>query len=247
MSNPIAPAGGALTRESPRDGGPAVPVPARRAPLYSDELIRALGVAATLHAGQIRKGTDKVYPPGVPYLAHLLGTCSIVLEHGGTETEAIAALLHDTIEDVPPEADTRARVRTFGEDVYAIVDGCTDGVANAEGRKADWYPRKQAYLDHLATADASMLLVSAAVKLHNARAIVADQRASGDAVFANFKKGKGGTCWYYRSLVGRFRANPAHNARLVGELERVVREMHELAGTPWPNEIVRWTPDGSAA
>ena len=189
-------------------------------PAYSPRLIEALGVASRLHAPQRRKGS------GVPYLAHLLGTCSIALEYGADEDEAIAALLHDAIEDVEPVEEARAAVAAFGDRVLRIVEGCTD---TDEHPKPPWRVRKQAYVDHLADADASVLLVSAADKLHNARSVNADLRRHGATTWDRFTGGREGSLWYYRALVDAFRANPAHDAALVDEVERAVSEMELLA------------------
>lgn len=189
---------------------------------YSPRLIEALGVAARLHATQRRKGSD------VPYLGHLLGTCSIALDYGADEDEAIAALLHDAIEDVQPTADARAAVAGFGERVLHIVEGCTD---SDQHPKPPWHARKKAYVDHLADADASVLLVSSADKLHNARSVVADLRRHGQATWDRFTGGRDGSLWYYRTLVDAFCANPAHNEDLVEELDRAVSEMETLAAT----------------
>jgi GTP pyrophosphokinase len=190
-------------------------------PAYSPRLIDALGVAARLHEAQLRKGS------GVPYLAHLLGTCAIALEYGADEDEAIAALLHDAIEDVEPVEDVRAAVSAFGERVLHIVEGCTD---TDEHPKPPWQARKEAYIAHLADADASVLLVSAADKLHNVRSVIADLRHHGAATWDRFTGGREGSLWYYRALVAAFQANPQHQASLVGELDRAVTEMEALAG-----------------
>ena len=193
---------------------------------YTDRMIVALQVAAVMHAGQVRKGS------GVPYLTHLLGTCAIALEYGATEDEAIAALLHDAIEDVEPTKDARRAVRWFGDAVYQVVLGCTDGAPDADGNKPEWTGRKQAYIDHLIDATRSVLLVSASDKLHNARSIVADQREIGDGVFERFRMGKDGTLDYYRHLVHAYQGNPASNPALVAELDRTVRKMEKLAASP---------------
>ena len=111
------------------------------APLYSERLIDALAVAARLHAGQRRKGSD------IPYLSHLLGTCAIALDYGAGEDEAIAALLHDAIEDVQPTVVARAAVAAFGPEVLRIVEGCTDSDTHP---KPPWRDRKQAYVAHVA-------------------------------------------------------------------------------------------------
>jgi (p)ppGpp synthase/HD superfamily hydrolase len=190
-------------------------------PLYSPRLIEALGVAARLHSMQRRKGSE------VPYLGHLLGTCSIALDYGADEDEAIAALLHDAIEDVQPTEVARAAVAEFGERVLRIVEGCTD---SDQHPKPPWHARKQAYVDHLAGADASVLLVSSADKLHNARSVVADLRRYGAPTWDRFTGGRDGSLWYYRALVDAFRANPAHHEALVAELDRSVTEMEKLGG-----------------
>ena len=191
------------------------------APLYSERLIDALGVAARLHAGQRRKGSD------IPYLSHLLGTCGIALDYGAGEDEAIAALLHDVIEDVQPTADARAAVAAFGPEVLRIVEGCTDSDTHP---KPPWRERKEAYVARVADDDAPILLVSAADKLHNSRSIVSDLRRFGAATWDRFTGGRDGSLWYYRALVDAFRANPAHLPELVDELDRTVSEMESLAG-----------------
>jgi GTP pyrophosphokinase len=179
----------------------------------------ALAFAAALHRDQVRKGT------AVPYVSHLLGVVSIALEHGADEETAIAAVLHDAVEDQGGAA-TRERIRRrFGETVAAIVDGCTDTDVVP---KPPWRPRKEAYIAHLERASAAVRLVSAADKLHNARTILADLRQHGDAVWSRFTGGKAGTLWYYRAVVGVLAA--AHRTPLVAELERVVVEIERLAG-----------------
>lgn len=181
---------------------------------------RALAVADELHAGQTRKGTD------IPYVSHVLGTCAIALEFGADEDEAIAALLHDAIEDTEPPERGREEVAAFGERVLAMVEACTDTDVRP---KPPWLERKRRYVEHLKTADRSVLLVSASDKLHNARSIVTDLHRVGPAVFDRFTGGRDGTLWYYRALCDAFRGNPAHDPALVDELERVVSEMERLA------------------
>jgi (p)ppGpp synthase/HD superfamily hydrolase len=179
---------------------------------------QALPYAAHLHRDQVRKGTD------VPYVSHLLAVAGIVLEHGGNEDEAIAALLHDAVED-QGGAPTLQTIRLrFGDTVAAIVEGCTD---TDEMPKPPWRPRKEAYIAHVASASPSVRLVSAADKLHNARTILADYRRYGDAVWDRFSGGKDGTLWYYRTLVEAFRGHGV--TPLVEELERMVGELEQLA------------------
>ena len=193
--------------------------------LYGDRFLLALTTAAQMHAAQRRKGSE------IPYVSHLLGTCAIALEYGGDEDEAIAALLHDAIEDVQPAEAARMAVGWFGERVLAIVEGCTDADTHP---KPPWRNRKEAYLAHLASADRSVLLVSAADKLHNARTIVADLHRDGDVVWSRFRVSRDESLWYYRSLVGAFRSNPAHEPALIAALERAVDEMELLAERPRP-------------
>lgn len=190
--------------------------------LYTERLLRALEAAALMHAAQTKAGT------GVPYLSHLLGTCSIALEHGADEDEAIAALLHDSIEDVEPATEAREVVWSFGPRVGRIVEGCTDSDVHP---KPPWRGRKEAYLRHVSEADASTLLVSAADKLHNARRIVSDVRREGPSVWARFAAPPDQLAWYYRSLVTAFRANPGHRPGLVDELARTVEELERLAAS----------------
>jgi GTP pyrophosphokinase len=186
---------------------------------YGDRLIEALDVAARMHAGQVRKKTK------IPYLSHLLGTCSIALEFGADEDQAIAALLHDMIEDVRPTEAARKAVAGFGPEVLRIVEGCTDHETHP---KPPWRERKVRYIAHLAKADAAVLLVSASDKLHNARAIVTDLHRVGPAVFERFNP-DADTLGYYRALAAAFRSNPASNTDLVEELDRTVAEMARLA------------------
>ncbi|MBW4640020.1 MAG: HD domain-containing protein [Gloeocapsa sp. UFS-A4-WI-NPMV-4B04] len=185
--------------------------------MLSSRFTEALTYATKLHSNQVRKGS------GVPYIAHLLGVTSIALEYGANEDEAIAALLHDAIEDQGGEA-TRAEIRRrFGDTVTEIVDGCTDAETIP---KPPWRERKEAYIAHIFNASSSELLVSCADKLHNARSILNDYRVLGEAVWERFKGGKEGTLWYYRSLVEAFRQTGS--TPLLEELERVVLELEQL-------------------
>ena len=173
---------------------------------------QALAYAVELHQQQVRKGGR------VPYAAHLLSVAGIVLESGGDEEEAIAALLHDAVEDqggAPIRDEIRAR---FGDRVTAIVDGCTDADTQP---KPPWRQRKEAFVQSIPTASPSVRLVSAADKLHNARSILADYREIGEPLWDRFTGRKQGTLWYYRALVDAFlEAGPSP---LVDELERVVQ------------------------
>ncbi|MGQ4647659.1 HD domain-containing protein [Lyngbya aestuarii] len=183
----------------------------------SERFIEALTFASELHANQTRKGS------GIPYIAHLLGVASIALEHGANENEAIAALLHDAIEDQGGAATREEIRRRFGDTVTEIVDGCTDSDTTP---KPPWRQRKEAYLAHLPRASTSVRLVSASDKLYNARSILSDYRLSQDAVWERFHGGKQGTLWYYRTLVEVFQSTSP--TPLTDELERVVKELERL-------------------
>ena len=173
----------------------------------------ALVYASRLHAAQTRKGGD------IPYIAHLLSVAALVLEDGGGEDEAIAGLLHDAIED-QGGAPTREEIRRrFGAQVVAIVDGCTDAETIP---KPPWRGRNEAYIAHLRHAPVEVRRVSAADKLHNARAILADYRVHGEALWDRFKGGRAGTLWYYRTLVTTYREAAPGPSPLIEELDRVV-------------------------
>ena len=189
----------------------------------SDRFDEALVFAARLHAAQKRKGTQ------IPYVAHLLSVAAIVLEDGGSEDEAIAALLHDAVEDQGGRATRNLIRENFGERVAEIVDGFTD----AEGfPKPSWQKRKERYVAHIREAAAEVRRVSAADKLHNARAILADYRGVGEALWKRFSGGRDGTLWYYRALIEAFRTHG--RAAVVDELDRVVTEVEALAGAAEP-------------
>ena len=180
------------------------------------QFIDALQYAAQIHADQLRKGTT------IPYISHLLGVCSIVLEYGGSEVEAIGALLHDAAEDQGGDAQL-AMIRTrFGDAVAEIVSGCTDTVVLP---KPAWRKRKEDYIAHLPTASSSVLVVSLADKLHNSRAILSDFRQVGEELWARFQGGREGTLWYYRALCDAFHS--LRSGALADELERVVSELEQ--------------------
>ena len=185
--------------------------------MLSERFSEALTYATHLHAKQVRKGS------GVPYIAHLLGVASIALEYGAKEDEAIAALLHDAIEDQGGDATRQEIRRRFGYTVTEIVNGCTDSETIP---KPPWGERKEAYIAHISAASLSVLLVSSADKLYNARSILQDYRVIGDEIWQRFAGGKTGTLWYYRSLVEAFKQ--VKLTPLVAELERVVVELEQL-------------------
>jgi len=183
----------------------------------SPKFAEALKFATERHAGQKRRGTE------IPYVSHLLAVAALVLEHGGSEEEAIGALLHDVVEDQKASADDVRR--RFGDAVTEIVLGCSDTV---EYPKPPWRPRKEAYVAHLPTASPSVRLVSAADKLHNARALLRDYREIGNELWSRFRGGKHGTLWYYRVVVEAL--DDGGPTVLVEELDRVVSELERLSG-----------------
>jgi HD domain len=186
--------------------------------VLGDRFDRAVVYAVDLHRAQLRKQTQ------VPYVAHLFAVCSLVLEDGGTEDEAIAALLHDGPEDQGGIAvldEIRAR---FGDEVATLVAALSDAMPAAGEQKAPWRQRKEAYLGNLADAPESVLRISLADKLHNAGSILTDQRAVGDAVWERFHAGRAEQAWYFRRLLALFeRSLPG--SRNLAEFRRVVGEL----------------------
>lgn len=186
---------------------------------------QALVLAARKHQHQTRKGTT------ISYVAHLMQVCGIALENGTTEDEAIAALLHDVIED--QDVTEEELERRFGPQVAALVAGCSD---SASSDKPAWRERKEAYLAHVRTASASVRLVSSCDKLHNARAIVADYQELGEELWEQFNVSAADILWYYQSLVSAFeqaqerQEEPA--SRVVRHLARVVTELAGLVLNP---------------
>jgi (p)ppGpp synthase/HD superfamily hydrolase len=198
--------------------------------VLSTRFEQALTYAAILHSGQVKKGT------AVPYIGHLLMVTGIALEQGADEDEAIAALLHDAVEDQGGKgrlADIRSR---FGERVATIVEGCTDTDVTP---KPEWNERKRQYVEHLRREqNPSVLLVSASDKLANTRAILGDYRQIGEDVWKRFNGGREGTLWYYRTLTSVFmEKTPA--SPLVLELARVVSDLEALAARAQPTPEVR--------
>jgi (p)ppGpp synthase/HD superfamily hydrolase len=197
----------------------------------------ALLYAFRLHAGQRRKGSN------VPYIGHLLGVASLVIEAGGSEDEAIAALLHDAVEDQGGEPTRQAIASLFGGHVAEIVSHCTDADPLSPERTAqNWKVRKERYLKALRDAPLEVLRVSLSDKLYNARTILFDLRVHGDTVWSRFKSSddypaRDRQLWYYRSLVEAFRAAGNVDQRLaplVGELDLVVSDIEQLASAPDP-------------
>lgn len=178
---------------------------------------KAFLFAAEKHAAQARKAST------IPYIAHLMGVASLVLEFGGDEDMAIAALLHDVVEDCGGEPMLKEVRRRFGKRVAEIVDGCTDSHMSP---KPPWRQRKEAYIAHLKAADADTRLVSAADKLNNIRSILSDFRQLRDGIWERFSGGREGTLWYYRALLNEFLRDKS--GRLTREYELAVREIEAI-------------------
>lgn len=179
----------------------------------------AVGYAMSAHRNQVRKGGD------TPYLSHLLGVTSIVLDDGGDEDDAIAALLHDVAEDHGGRErldDVRSR---FGDKVARIVEACTDSWTTP---KEPWIDRKTRYVEHARHLAVDELRVSAADKVHNAWSMLRDLRSVGDRTWNRFNARPDDVMWYYQSLVRSFR--DAGGSPLVEELARIVRGIEREMG-----------------
>ncbi|GAX41519.1 metal dependent phosphohydrolase [Tolypothrix sp. NIES-4075] len=190
---------------------------ATETPKLTHRFEQALVYATRLHAKQTRKGGN------VPYISHLLSVAALVLENGGDEDEAIAALLHDAVEDQGGTATREVILNMFGVKVIEIVDGCTDADTIP---KPPWQERKQQYIEKLRHASASIRRVALADKLHNARSILSDLYKEGEATWEKFKGGKDGTLWYYHTLLEVFLETDA-NSWIVQEFNRIVSEFNK--------------------
>jgi (p)ppGpp synthase/HD superfamily hydrolase len=191
--------------------------------IVGERFVDAVAMATRLHAHQARKASE------VPYVSHLLAVAGLVLENGGDEDQAIAALLHDGPEDQGGEATLVEIGERFGPRVRAIVAACSD---TFETPKPPWRARKEAYIAHVSALTpgegADVWPVSLADKVHNARTIVSDLRALGPVTLDRFTGGRDGTVWYYRTLAEHF--SELMPGALADELARLVAEMETLAG-----------------
>jgi (p)ppGpp synthase/HD superfamily hydrolase len=185
--------------------------------------LRAFLFAAEKHAGQIRKAST------IPYIAHLMGVASLVLEAGGDENLAIAALLHDVVEDCGGAPMLKEVRQQFGRHVAKVVEGCTDADTVP---KPPWRERKENYIRRLKNEDADTRLVSAADKLNNVRSILSDYREWGESVWSRFNGGREGTLWYYRTLRDEFLRDKPN--RITRDLQLAVKELVAMA---------EWDPD----
>ncbi len=190
----------------------------QRAVRLGPRFLKAFSFAAEKHSGQTRKAST------IPYIAHLMGVASLALEAGGDEDIAIAALLHDVVEDCGGAPMLKEVRRRFGKHVAEMVDGCTD--ADTEP-KPPWRERKEKYIRRLKTENNDTRLVSAADKLNNIRSIISDYRAIGESVWSRFNGGREGTLWYYRTLKDEFLRKKPN--RITRELDLAVKKLESLA------------------
>jgi (p)ppGpp synthase/HD superfamily hydrolase len=185
---------------------------------FSDALL----LAFEIHREQTKKSTD------IPYISHLLEVAGLVLSYGGNQDEAIAALLHDSIEDHPEDPRVKTIGERFGGHVLAIVESCSDSNVIP---KPPWRGRKEKYIEHLREAEESVLMVAAADKLVNARTIIKDLRQMGDEVWQRFNAGQADQLWYYRTVTQTL-IGAAGNGRaraLAEELQRAVNQLEEVS------------------
>ncbi len=177
---------------------------------------QALDYAARKHAMQTRKASD------VPYLSHLLGVCSIVMDNTQDEDVWIAALLHDAIEDQGGELTATDIEHHFGKRVADLVRGCSEMTAVGDIPRPPWLERKMSYMADLPGSEAAILLISVADKLHNARNVLSDWLRCGDEAYCRFTTGKSGTHWYYHEIISRYRESKKVPEHLLRELEVTV-------------------------
>ena len=188
--------------------------------MVGSRFVKAVERACDWHDGQVRKGT------GVPYVSHLLAVASLVLEAGGDEEQAIAAMLHDAVEDRPDLASPEAIREEFGDRVADIVVECSDRPHGVEGTPENWRARKEAYVRSLSSASRDALLVSCADKLHNARSLLRDLVQEKEAVWDRFNQtDPAEQLWYYRALAEAFAERIRQPAWLPEELHRTVEDI----------------------
>ena len=188
-------------------------------PRLTDQIAKAMVYAERKHHTQVRKGGD------IPYVGHLLSVASLVINDNGSEAQAIAALLHDAVEDQGGPETLQEIREEFGEGVARIVEECSD---TDEEPKPPWLERKQAYINHLGAVGEDTLLVSVADKLDNARSMLRDYHEHGPALWQRFnRKNPLDHLWYFGGLLDAYRARGL-NSWMVDELARVVDELKTL-------------------
>ena len=191
---------------------------------YSQRFDRAMALAVDAFRHKRRKGS------GVPYIIHLLSVCAIVGEHGGSEDQLIAALLHDYLEDIEGSS-AAALTAEFGEHVTQLVLELSDTTTRP---KPPWKGRKERYLAHLNTASPEVKLISAADKIHNSRSILRDHDRMGDTIYERFTPSKEETLWYYRSCLQALRNGWTHE--LLDELEANIARLHVVSGVAYARD-----------
>lgn len=187
-------------------------------PILTTRFEEALIYATRLHHKQIRKATN------IPYISHLLAVTALVLENRGDEDQAIAALLHDAIEDQGGDTIRQEILHKFGKRVTQLVEGCTD---TDEIPKPPWRERKEEYIAKFRQESPEVRLVALADKLHNARSILADYRRIGEEIWSNFKGGREGTLWYYYSIIQAAKEAGEVSVLLV-ELQQVIQQLEHF-------------------
>lgn len=193
---------------------------------FTDQFAEAFAYAVELHGDQARK--HQKGEPTIPYITHLMSVAALVLENGGDEKEAIAALLHDGPEDRGGQETLETIERKFGSTVAKIVLGCSDTL---EAKKPEWRKRKEDYLEHLeANQNSSIFLVSLADKVHNLRSILADHRRIGEDLWGRFTGNRAGTLWYYGALLEIYEHKaPERCAGLIAEMRRIYQQILKQA------------------
>ncbi|MEY2984833.1 MAG: hypothetical protein RLZZ568_1450 [Cyanobacteriota bacterium] len=185
-------------------------------PLLTTRFAEAFALANQLHAHQYRKQTT------IPYISHLMSVSALVLEMGGNEDEAIAALLHDAVEDQGGLA-TLAEIETrFGETIADLVNACSDCVTIP---KPPWQERKDQHLAKLQRVSESVLRISLADTLHNVRSIQIERRLAGERIWHKFSQGKAGLVWYYGSLSQLY--SERLNSAWSQELAEIIRDWQQ--------------------
>ncbi len=186
--------------------------------MLNESFIQAVSFAKEVHKGHLRKGTQ------IPYISHLMAVASLVLESGGSEDEAIAALLHDAVEDGGGEPVLDEIKKRFGQNVASIVDDCTE---TYEDPKPPWKGRKDAYISHIKEGSPSVKLVSCADKLHNVRCILSDYRQVGEVLWNRFSASKEETLWFYQSMADVLCASE-DGIKVYADLDNAVKELEKI-------------------
>lgn len=192
--------------------------------MLTDRFSDALTYAERLHRRQFRKGND------IPYVAHLLAVCSIILEWGGHEDTAIAALLHDAAEDQGGEATLAEIQQRFGHRVADAVLACSDSLTATKGTKAPWRERKLRHVQKLRDCVPDAILITAADKLHNLTALIRDVRREGPQTMARFNAEPANIVWYHREVISVLQIRDECPRQLVSEIETAVETLEQLLG-----------------